>query len=117
MAYAERLICDSTTLQDGGPGLRFTVNSATSSGAAFAIRFQGFVYAYVNRCAHRTVELDWQEGEFFDDSRLYLICATHGAMYKPTSGDCAGGPCRGRSLEALKILERNGKVYFLAERE
>jgi nitrite reductase/ring-hydroxylating ferredoxin subunit len=44
-------------------------------------------------CAHRT---GLGAGAFFDDSRRYLICATHGAMYEPRSGHCVAGPVAAR---------------------
>jgi hypothetical protein len=57
------------------------------------------------------VELDWQPNEFFDDSKLYLICATHGALYSPADGRCLGGRCNGRGLTPLPIEERDGAIY------
>jgi hypothetical protein len=59
------------------------------------------------------MELDWQAGEFFDFDREFLICATHGALYEPSSGACAGGPCAGRGgLRRLDVFEREGKIYW-----
>jgi phosphoglycolate phosphatase len=59
---------------------------------AFAVRFRGRVAAYLNRCGHVPVELDWQPNEFFDDSKLYLICATHGALVFPSRRSLSGRP-------------------------
>jgi nitrite reductase/ring-hydroxylating ferredoxin subunit len=78
---------------------------------SFAIRWQGRVRAYLNQCAHIPVELDWQPGEFFDFSRLYLICSTHGALYDPATGACLGGRCEGRGLSVLKTVERDDNIY------
>lgn len=111
MAATERLICAGDALVDGGPGFRFTLVRYGVEEAAFAIRFRGQVHAYFNRCAHVPVELDWQHGEFFDDSKLYLICATHGALYAPENGHCLGGRCNGRGLEKIPVFERDGNVY------
>lgn len=128
MAGRERLICASDELVDGGPGVRFEVDAtpnekvlggthrAGSGGmaiAAFAVRHQGRVHAYLNRCGHISVELDWQHGQFFDSAGLYLICATHGAIYDPATGRCVGGRCNGRGLTALEVTERAGTVYLL----
>jgi nitrite reductase/ring-hydroxylating ferredoxin subunit len=113
MAGAARVICASAELVDGGKGVRFSVTGAAGERPAFAIRFRGRVYAYVNRCAHVPIELDWQEGEFFDQSRLYLICSTHGATYEPDTGRCVLGPCRGANLAALPVTERGGQVILL----
>lgn len=112
MVQAERLICASEALVDGGPGVRFTVTRHGVDDPAFVVRFRGSVHAYFNRCGHVPVELDWQHGEFFDDSKLYLICATHGALYAPENGHCLGGRCNGRGLEKIPVLERDGNVYL-----
>lgn len=80
---------------------------------AFAVRKDGKAYAYLNNCPHQGTELDWQEGEFFDESTLYLICATHGAVFYPDSGFCCAGPCKGRSLIKVPVEERDGHLYWL----
>ena len=113
MAGSERLICTAGDLSERGTGVRFTVVRHGREEPAFAVRFGGVVHAYLNRCAHVPVQLDWSEGEFFDFSKLYLICSTHGAMYLPESGHCVAGPCKGARLHALQVEERDGKVYVI----
>jgi len=107
-------ICVSNRLQDGGCGVRFLVEHNSHIGPAFAVRHAGRVYAYLNRCAHKLVELDWQEGEFFDAEHRYLVCATHGALYDPASGVCVGGPCRAAALTAVPVHEADGAVWLAA---
>jgi nitrite reductase/ring-hydroxylating ferredoxin subunit len=114
MAANERLICAAVDLVDGGRGVRFEIERHGVREAAFAVRYGGKVRAYLNRCAHVPVELDWQPGEFFDDSGLYLICATHGAIYAPESGRCLGGRCNGKGLQPIAVAER-GEQIFLVE--
>ena len=111
MASGERLICASEALVDGGTGVRFEVRRGDTQLPAFAIRFHGVVRAYVNECQHQATELDWNPGDFFDADRLYLICATHGAMYEPGSGVCIDGPCRGARLAPVAVCERDGGIY------
>ena len=111
MARRERLICTSAALVDGGTGVRFEIERSGARLPAFAIRYRGIVHAYVNECRHQATELDWNPGEFFDAERLYLICATHGALYQPDTGWCIDGPCRGARLAAVAVCERNGVVY------
>ncbi len=106
------MICASADLRDGEDGVRFTVRRGGREVPAFAIRYGGTVYAYLNRCAHVAVELDWESGRFFDSDRQFLICATHGALYVPDSGRCVAGPCRGGWLEALPVVERDGGVFL-----
>jgi nitrite reductase/ring-hydroxylating ferredoxin subunit len=113
MAATARLICDAAQLEERGKGIRFEVQRHGDREAAFAVRAGGVVRAYVNRCAHIPVQLDWAEGEFFDISKLYLICSTHGAMYEPDSGRCIAGPCKGQRLVPLEVEETDGKVYLI----
>lgn len=115
MAEPGRLICDGAAVEEGGQGVRFDVQYLGESEPAFVVRFDGAVHAYLNRCAHVPVQMDWQEGQFFDHSGLYLICATHGATYLPESGRCIAGPCKGRSLVKLDVFEREGRVYLRQE--
>jgi nitrite reductase/ring-hydroxylating ferredoxin subunit len=110
MAAAERVICDSEDLVDAGDGVRFEIEREGRVQAAFAIRHAGKVHAYVNRCAHVAVELDWQLGKFFDVDGVHLICSTHGAIYAPDTGLCVQGPCKGSRLVAIPVTEANGKV-------
>jgi phosphoglycolate phosphatase len=117
-----RRVCTSSELVEGGAGIRFDHGPGRSAGRrsvaarpAFVVRHQGEPRAFLNECGHVPVELDWPQGQFFDDSGLYLSCATHGAMYRPADGSCAGGPCRGRGLSPLRTRESNGKVWVAFE--
>lgn len=112
---SERPICASEELAEGGVGVRFSVERHGVVEPAFVVRFRGQAHAYLNRCAHVPVQMDWQEGEFFDHSGLYLICATHGALYDPESGRCMGGRCNGKGLVALPVSESNGRIFLLEE--
>ncbi len=112
MAALERLICASADLPDGGKGVRFRIRDSDRDEKGFAIRFCGIARAYVNVCPHAGTELDWNPGEFFEESGLYLVCATHGALFDPGNGVCVAGPCRGASLQPLAIRERDGQVYL-----
>ena len=113
MAGGERLVvCASDALADGGDGVRFAVQRGRETAPAFAIRYEGRVYAYVNRCAHVGVELDWQAGRFFDSDGMVLLCSTHGALYDPTTGGCLGGPCRGGGLIPIPVEEIDGAVVL-----
>jgi nitrite reductase/ring-hydroxylating ferredoxin subunit len=112
MAGRERVICRSSELVERGDGVRFAILLRGALQEAFAIRFEGQPRAYVNRCAHVPMELDWNPGKFFDAEGSALICSTHGALYHPTSGRCLGGPCRGRGLHLLAVQERDGMILI-----
>lgn len=107
------VICRSADLEEGGKGVRFRVFWHGQPVSAFVIRYQGHPHAFLNQCGHQPVELDWQEGEFFDDGGVYLICATHGALYSPEDGHCVGGRCNGKGLTVLPVEESNDQVRLI----
>ncbi|HEY3599522.1 MAG TPA: Rieske 2Fe-2S domain-containing protein [Paraburkholderia sp.] len=108
-------VCASDELVDGGTGVRRDAVDAGGNVVVFFVRYDGNAYGYLNRCAHVPMELDWSEGQFFESSGLYLMCATHGAIYAPDTGKCVGGPCRGGRLRPLRVDERDtseGRAVF-----
>jgi len=104
------VVLDSVELEDGGKGVRFPLPALGQFVTGFTVRFKGKPYAYVNQCAHVSVELDWNEGEFFTAQQDFLVCATHGAHYRPDNGFCVAGPCKGKSLKPLEAIEQNQKI-------
>lgn len=106
------LIFDSADLQNGGKGIRFALPALGETVTGFVVRFNGEPYAYVNQCAHVSVELDWNLGDFFTAQQDFLICATHGAHYRPDNGFCVMGPCKGKSLKPIKVVEQNDKIII-----
>ncbi|HJV72908.1 MAG TPA: Rieske 2Fe-2S domain-containing protein [Noviherbaspirillum sp.] len=105
-------ICASTEVEEGGKGVRFPVTAGGEDRTGFVIRYGNTIYGYLNRCAHVPIELDWNEGEFFESSGLYLMCSTHGAIYIPETGRCAGGPCRGGSLRSIAVFEQDNQIFW-----
>lgn len=111
MAGCSRVICPSAALVDAGQGVRFEVRRGGEARAAFVVRHEGRVHAYLNRCAHIAMELDWLPGVFFDAQGHDLVCSTHGAVYCASSGKCLDGPCAGGSLVKLAVEERDGFIF------
>ena len=109
-------VAASAALVGGGEAVRFDVRIDGQPCSAFVVRYQGRVHGYLNRCAHVAMELDWLPGTVFDPDRRYLMCATHGALYEPDSGQCAGGACLGHGgLRKLAVSEESGVVYWTPE--
>lgn len=107
-------LCRSADLAEGGLAVGFDVIYAGQTCRAFAIRYQGAAHAYLNRCTHVAMEMDWQPDRFFDDSGRWLMCATHGAHYEPSTGACKGGPCKG-GLIKIDLVERDGVVHWQSQ--
>ncbi len=106
-------LCNARDLVNGGDAVPFDVVYLGQTCRAFAIRYKGQAHAYLNRCSHVAMEMDYQPNRFFDDTGDWLLCATHGAAYRPDSGTCAGGPCRG-GLVKIELSEFDGVVHWHA---
>jgi len=107
-----RIVLKSDELEEGAKGIRFPLPTLGEFATGFVVRFQGKPYAYINQCAHVPVELDWNEGDFFTVQKDYLICSTHGAHYRPDNGFCVMGPCKGKSLKSIPVIEQNQEIII-----
>lgn len=96
---------------DHGASKKFTLRRGQREFEALLVNFQGNLFAYVNRCPHTGITLDWVNNQFFSSDRRYLMCATHGAVFEPPTGECIWGPCVGLSLQSVPIEIDDGQVY------
>ena len=97
-----------------GSSAKFPLSWRGTRVEGFVVNFEGRYHAYVNRCAHAGTPLDWWPNEFFSDDGRLLICATHGALFEPDSGRCAGGPCGSAALWPLGVRLEGDQVIVSA---
>jgi nitrite reductase/ring-hydroxylating ferredoxin subunit len=109
----------STRAVDVPPGIsaKFLLRWRGTTVEGFVVNFEGRYRAYVNRCAHAGTPLDWWPNEFFTEDGRLLICATHGALFEPDSGRCAGGPCAGGTLWPLTARVEGDRLVVSARPE
>jgi nitrite reductase/ring-hydroxylating ferredoxin subunit len=105
-------LCASDALAERGKAVVWDVTQWGRATRAFALRIDGRVVAYLNRCVHVPTEMDWQEGEFLDMDRRWILCSIHGAHYDPANGQCVGGPCGRGRLTPIACEERGGQVWW-----
>ena len=110
-------LCAAAELAERGQALVFDVLQYGEPVRAFALRFEGEVIAYLNRCVHVPTEMDWQHGVFLDGDQRFILCSTHGASYEPLDGRCVGGPCGRGRLTAVQVREIDGQVYWYPSRD
>lgn len=94
-----------------GTSKKFTMRRGGRDFEALLVNYQGNHFAYVNRCPHTGITLDWVNNQFFSSDNRYIMCATHGAVFEPPSGECIWGPCVGLSLQSLPIEIDDGQIY------
>jgi nitrite reductase/ring-hydroxylating ferredoxin subunit len=117
MPEAAQFLCRSDELAERGSGVLFDLLLWRQSARGFALRIDGRVVAYVNRCAHVPTELDWNPGDFLDADKRDIVCSVHGAQYSAASGHCLGGPCgRGRLMQ-IEVREADGLVHWYPSRD
>ena len=86
-----------------GQTKKFTLRRGKRDFEAMLVNYQGRYFAYVNRCPHVGINLDWVDNQFFTVDGRYLMCANHGAVFEPPTGECVWGPCVGASLQSLPL--------------
>ena len=73
------------------------------------------VWAYVNRCPHFSLPLDFEPGEFATYDSQIVMCAHHSAMFRFDDGVCIEGPCAGHRLDRIEVQVRGAMVCLAGE--
>ena len=96
-----------------GESLKFMLPIRGTDEECFVINFAGEFHAYVNRCRHVPMPMDWVDNQFFAEEGRYLMCQTHNAYYEPASGECIAGPASacGKLLYRVPIEIDSGLIY------
>lgn len=104
-----RVLCRVADLTEGGckgfppPPGGFT--------GLFAVRQGSAVFVYVNSCPHIGTPLDWMPDRFLSADGSRIVCATHGAEFRISDGECLRGPCIGERLEPVVTHIKDGTIY------
>ncbi len=83
---------------------------------AFLVNFEGDLFAYRNRCVHTPMRLDGSDaGRLFDGDGRKLRCQSHGAIFRPDTGECVTGPpgCSGKHLSFLALAVEGDDLYVV----
>ncbi|HEX9146324.1 MAG TPA: Rieske 2Fe-2S domain-containing protein [Candidatus Binatia bacterium] len=110
--YKRKLVARVGELSHG-QSKKFTLRRGGRDFEAMLLNYGGNLYAYVNRCPHVGISLDWVDNQFFTVDNRYLMCANHGAVFEPPTGECVWGPCVGASLESVVLDIQEEKVFAL----
>lgn len=76
----------------------------------FAVKKRGMIFVYENSCPHVGITLEYNENDFLDYDKNFIICSGHGALFSIEIGYCVAGPCRGRSLRKIEYRIEDGWV-------
>lgn len=81
----------------------------------FIVKHAGQVYGWKNACPHvNDAPMAWRKDAYMDASKQYIVCFAHGALFKPESGLCVRGPCKGKRLEKVTIeIDQTNNVWLV----
>jgi nitrite reductase/ring-hydroxylating ferredoxin subunit len=94
-----------------GQSKKFTFRRGERRFEAMLVNYEGRLFAYMNRCPHIGITLDWVDNQFFSVDNRYLICANHGAVFEPLTGECIWGPCAGAALQTVPLVIEGAKIF------
>lgn len=96
------------------PGARgFSFPAADPEGRGFlgfVVRREGAVRGFVDSCPHTGAALAAEPDRYLDRTGAWILCFSHGAMFRPEDGLCVAGPCVKRSLRPWPVEVRDGAV-------
>ena len=101
------LLCHIDDIEEGA-----AKSFALTDRSVFAVKQQGEIFVYVNRCPHLGTPLEWQADQFLDPDGTMIQCATHGALFLIDCGTCVTGPCMGQKLEPVDFTIEEGNIHI-----
>jgi nitrite reductase/ring-hydroxylating ferredoxin subunit len=102
-------LCDLAEISE--PGARgFTFRNGDFVFSGFVVRAGGEVRGYIDRCPHAGFPLALIGDRYLTREGDLVICATHGALFRPLDGVCVGGPCAGDRLTPWPVRLDGGAV-------
>lgn len=103
-------LCSTFDIPDPG-SKAFQLKNNDSILDIFVIHKDGQFHAFINRCPHTGVNLEWLENQFLDSEQIFIQCATHGALFEVETGHCVAGPCAGDHLTPVTIKIIDDMIY------
>ena len=70
----------------------------------FVVRRGPVVTGYVDHCPHAGMPLALAPNRYLTREGDLILCASHGALFRPDDGVCIGGPCAGSRLTPWPVV-------------
>jgi nitrite reductase/ring-hydroxylating ferredoxin subunit len=96
------VLCALAALTDpGAKGFMFRKRDYLFLG--FVTRAGGSVAGWVDHCPHAGMPLALVPDRYLTRAGDLILCAAHGALFRPEDGVCIGGPCAGKALTVWPV--------------
>ena len=93
----------------GARGFRFREGRTLFAG--FIVRQGLEIAGYIDSCPHNGWPLAIMDDRYLTADGRRIICAAHGAVFRPGDGLCVAGPCEGETLTAWPVVVQGGEVF------
>ena len=93
-----------------GSSKKIQLKKGKETQEGFVLHSKGHFFAYVNRCPHVSLPLDWGDGDFLTSDGKFALCKNHGALFEIETGECVDGPCTGEFLEKIPLEIKGGRI-------
>jgi nitrite reductase/ring-hydroxylating ferredoxin subunit len=107
-------LCRADAIAEGA-ARGFALGSGFARRLVLVLRKNGILRAYVDSCPHAGTPLEMAADDFFDRDGRYLLCRTHGALFRPEDGVCVAGPCIGARLKPVPIDIADGAIRLAGD--
>ena len=114
MRAVRKKLCDLNQIEDNDSAA-FVVDRDGKEESLMLIRKEKNVFVYLNTCPHIGTPLDFFPGRFLSKDKDFIICSTHGALFRINDGFCISGPCAKQTLTKVSIEIIEGTVFILTK--
>jgi nitrite reductase/ring-hydroxylating ferredoxin subunit len=102
-------LCALADLADpGAKGFRY--RAADKLFAGFVVRTGDAVAGWADSCPHAGWPLSSLDERYLTRDGRHVLCAGHGALFRPLDGACVAGPCMGERLTPWPVTVVDGTV-------
>ena len=106
------LLCNIKEIGDpGAKGFELNINESTL--VFFLVKKHGEIFAYINKCPHVGINLEWRPDDFLNIDKSLIQCSVHGAEFIIETGHCIAGPCLGKMLDTVPLhIDAQGNIFL-----
>lgn len=111
------VLCNKSDLPEGeSRGFDIDDNGQDS---LFIVRVKGKAYGWKNACPHIDgAPMAWRKDAYMNAKKTHIACHAHGALFELETGVCIQGPCLGKRLQAVELIEHeNGQIMICPQED
>jgi len=105
-------LCELNQIDNNGSAA-FVAKRNGKKESFIVIRKEHNVFVYLNSCPHIGTPLDFSPGRFLSKDKNFIICSTHGALFRINDGFCISGPCVEQALAKVPIKIIKGTIFII----